>query len=161
LTASIRGFWLQLDIDDRDSFNVNHIYPLLYDLPGSDGGRVAVMVSHVEVKKFLICFTDTYPKGKQRSKFDPGSETRSKFSCDPDGTIAVEVRDNTRRVKGAMIDASRRGELTTLCSITEQCEERNHCNFDRCERMCRIGPPECRCSELRFISSEKKLQFSQ
>ena len=91
---------------------------MLYDLPGSDGGRVAVMVSHVEVQKFLICFTDTYPKGRKQSKFDPGSETRCKFSCDPDGIIAVEARDNTRRVKGAMIDASRRGELTTLCSIT-------------------------------------------
>ena len=82
---------------------------MLYDLPGSDGGRVAVMVSHVEVKKVPICFTDTYPKGRKQSKFDPGSQTRSKFS---DGTIAVEVRDNTRRVKGAMIDASRRRELT-------------------------------------------------
>ena len=47
------------------------------------------------------------------------------FACDPDGTITVDVTDNARRVKGAMIDAARRstdplsqGELTTLRSIT-------------------------------------------
>ena len=82
------------------------------------------MVSHAEAKKILICFTHTYPKGRKQSKFDLGSETRNKFSCDPAGKIAVDVRDNTTRVKGAMIDASRRGtdplsqgELTTLRSI--------------------------------------------
>ena len=66
------------------------------------------------------------------SKFDLGSsETDNfrycgkQFARDPDGTITIDARDNTRRVKGATIDASRRstdplsqGELTTLRSIT-------------------------------------------
>ena len=47
------------------------------------------------------------------------------FGRDPDGTITVDVCDNTRRIRGATIDAARRstdplspGEMTTLRSIT-------------------------------------------
>ena len=44
LTDSGRGFWLQLDDDARGTgFNVSHMYPALYFLPGSDGDCVAVM----------------------------------------------------------------------------------------------------------------------
>ena len=133
LTDSGRGFWLQLDEDARTSgFNVSHIYPALYFLPGSDGDCAAVMASHVDDLLYAYLPEGEDAMKKFLSKFDLGStETDNfrycgkQFARDPDGTITIDVRDNTRRVRGATFGAARRGtdpltkeELTTLRSVT-------------------------------------------
>ena len=88
----------------------------------------------------MICFIHTYPKGRiqwriysRNSILDQLKWTTSglrycgnkQFGRDPDGTITIDVCDNTRRVRGTTIDATRRstdplspGEMTTPKSIT-------------------------------------------
>ena len=99
------------------------------------------------------------------SKFDLGSsETDNfrycgkQFARDPDGTITIDARDNTRRVKGATIDASRRstdpfhrGSSLHFARSPDLClgsRGRGDLISDTacriCRAMCRIGPPECR-----------------
>ena len=89
---------------------------------------------------WMICFIHTYPKGRiqwriysRNSILDQLKWTTSglrycgnkQFGRDPDGTITIDVCDNTRRVRGTTIDATRRstdplspGEMTTPKSIT-------------------------------------------
>ena len=80
LTDSGRGFWLQLDEDARTSgFNVSHIYPALYFLPGSDGDCAAVMASHVDDLLYAYLPEGEDAMKKFLSKFDLGSTETDNF----------------------------------------------------------------------------------
>ena len=133
LTDSGRGFWKRLDGDAKQSgFKVSRIYPALYFLPGSDGDCVAVLASHVD--DLLYAYL---PEGEGAmktflSRFDLGStETDDfrycgkQFSREPNGTITIDVRDNTRRIKKINIAGGRpssekldKDDMTRLRSVT-------------------------------------------
>eukprot|EP00435_Cladocopium_sp_Y103_P052029 s2760_g16.t1 len=90
--------------------------------PGSDGDCAAVrLASHVDDLLYVYLPEGEETVKKFLSKFDLGStETDNfrycgkQFGRDSDGAITIDVRDNTRRVKGATIGAAHRSTDPTL-----------------------------------------------
>ena len=133
LTDSGRGFWVRLDGDAKEcGLKASMIYPALYYLPGNDGSCVALLATHVDDLLFTYL-----PEGEEAimkflQKFELGSQEvdnfrycGKQFSRELDGTITIDVADNTRKIRGIKFGASRKGnevldkdDLTRLRSTT-------------------------------------------
>ena len=133
LTDSGRGFWVRLDGDAKEcGLKASMIYPALYYLPGNDGSCVALLATHVDDLLFTYL-----PEGEEKimkflQKFELGSQEvdnfrycGKQFSRELDGTITIDVADNTRKIRGIKFGASRKGnevldkdDLTRLRSTT-------------------------------------------